>query len=518
VLFTFYLLLEVNLYLHILFIRDMFKTNDPVVDQTRKDSVNAEITRTEQFVQAAAIREEFPGVPTYNHAAILGWGGMIDTDLNFNEFFSQDHTIMVRFMPRYPYAYAGPILAENGVGTYIIGQGDYRWGNGGFLLSGDPVILIKIGNSFATYLAPQIQRATWHHLTVIRIGNDFVLYLDSQQLGPPLKITTENRPDGTVRLGRRTNGRHVFRSSRHDGIGYPGQFFGMIDDLAVYKRALNQAEIRALMNGLDGHGRLTGYEPYLYAGWSFDVPGMNFERKRMPETLVRRYVMFQPNSSLLQVESDNRSNPNDGLLMDTYHTEWNLTLPFKKYEAWKVIQGYDDGSDDGSHNGYASFCLDFVRNDLPSSEGVTLVSSAPGRVEYVVETFPPHNAGQANEITFRFAEGLFYGFLHIEQGSVMRFGFEPSSAQSRPEWLRPFVGRDQEVAAVGDTGVPNYPHLHFGASNGGGVGADLVTIPIAFSDYWVLQGNNWIHVPLGIPSLSQVVMRRNCLPQSLPIS
>ena len=118
------------------------------------------------------------------------------------------------------------------------------------------------------------------------------------------------------------------------------------------------------MNGLDGHGRLTGYEPYLYAGWSFDVPGMNFERKRMPETVVRRYVMMQPNSSLLQVEPNNRSNPNDGLLMDSYHTEWNLTLPFKKYEAWKVIQGYDDQA--GSHNGYASFCLDFVRADLPS--------------------------------------------------------------------------------------------------------------------------------------------------------
>jgi hypothetical protein len=298
-----------------------------------------------------------------------------------------------------------------------------------------------------------------------------------------------------------------------DAAGYDVQFFGMIDDAAIYKRALNQAEISALMNGLDGHGRLTGYELNLYAGWSFDVPGMNFERKRLPETLVRRYVMLQPYTSLIRVASNNRLDPNDGLLMGSYHIHWNLTLPFKKYEAWKVIQGYDDQA--GSHNGFASFCLDFVRADLPSSEGVTLVSSAPGRVEYVVETLPSHNAGQANEITFKFAEGLFYGFLHIEQGSVMRFGFERSAAQNRPQWLRPFVDRDQEVAAVGDTGTPNNPHLHFGASNGGEAG--LVTIPIAFSDYWVLQGNNWIHVPLGIPSLGQVVMRRDCRPQAQPV-
>lgn len=97
----------------------------------------------------------------------------------------------------------------------------------------------------------------------------------------------------------------------------------------------------------------------------------------------------------------------------------------------------------------------------------------------------------------------------------MRFGFEPSAAQNSPEWLRPFVGRDQEVAAVGDTETSNSPHLHFGASNGGEAG--LVTITIAFSDYWALEGNNWIHVPLGVPSLGQVVMRRNCLPQAQPV-
>ena len=76
---------------------------------------------------------------------------MIDTDLTFNEFFFQDHTVMVRLMPRYPYAYAGPILAENGVGTVPSGgEVTIDGAMEGFLEEAILVIFIKIGNSYAT--------------------------------------------------------------------------------------------------------------------------------------------------------------------------------------------------------------------------------------------------------------------------------------------------------------------------------------------------------------------------------
>ena len=68
------------------------------------------------------------------------------------------------------------------------------------------------------------EKATWHHLTVVRLGNDFVLYLDGHQLGSPLNIIMENMPTGNVRLGCRMNGRLVFRSSQQDGIGSPPNF------------------------------------------------------------------------------------------------------------------------------------------------------------------------------------------------------------------------------------------------------------------------------------------------------
>ena len=111
----------------------------------------------------------------------------------------------------------------------------------GFLEEVILLSLSKLEIRMLLSIHPQIQRATWHHLTVVRLGNDFVLYLDGHQLGSPLNIIMENMPTGNVRLGRRTNGRLVFRSSQQDGIGYADQFFGMIDDLAIYKRALNQS-------------------------------------------------------------------------------------------------------------------------------------------------------------------------------------------------------------------------------------------------------------------------------------
>ena len=63
-------------------------------------------------------------------ALAFGFGGYADLDLKFGEFFGKDYTVVVRFMPQHPYAGAGPLLAENGNGTYAIGIGDYRWGEG----------------------------------------------------------------------------------------------------------------------------------------------------------------------------------------------------------------------------------------------------------------------------------------------------------------------------------------------------------------------------------------------------
>ena len=70
--------------------------------------------------------------------------GQIDTDLKFSEFFAGAHTISAWVMPEFTYNDKGPIFGVNGSGTFVVGQGDYRTGNGGYKKAGDPVLWIRI--------------------------------------------------------------------------------------------------------------------------------------------------------------------------------------------------------------------------------------------------------------------------------------------------------------------------------------------------------------------------------------
>ena len=56
-------------------------------------------------------------------AVAFSWTGFADTDLAFSEFFDASHTLSLRFMPQYPNGYEGPMIAENGTGTFVLGQG-----------------------------------------------------------------------------------------------------------------------------------------------------------------------------------------------------------------------------------------------------------------------------------------------------------------------------------------------------------------------------------------------------------
>src|SRR4030095_4783648 len=70
------------------------------------------------------ITETWRGLST-NQAAYFGWRGYADTSLRVDEVFSKDHTVMARFLPQYPYAYAGPVFGESSKGNYVIGQGNF---------------------------------------------------------------------------------------------------------------------------------------------------------------------------------------------------------------------------------------------------------------------------------------------------------------------------------------------------------------------------------------------------------
>lgn len=68
-------------------------------------------------------------------AVTIGWKGVVDTDVQFTEFYAGNHTIVVWFLPQYPNAYAGPILSVNGAGSYLVGLGDRNTQESAHLIS-----------------------------------------------------------------------------------------------------------------------------------------------------------------------------------------------------------------------------------------------------------------------------------------------------------------------------------------------------------------------------------------------
>lgn len=456
-------------------------------------------------------------LPKQNTAIYLGWKGYIDTQLDFSKFFDSDHTIMGWFLPQYPHGYEGPIFAENGSGAYLIGQDDYRSGDGGFKDEGSSVLFIQIGANKVLYLVPEFKANTWQHITVVRQNNKFMLYLNGSHK-TPVKVTdaknnttvpdTEievsgsftSKPSGTLRFGRRTSGSST---SKRDW-----QTYGLLDDVAVFQKALSAAEINALKN----KKRLTGLEKDLIAGWCFDKPVskesplpplLSFWRKDS----TRTYKV--PISSDRKSVADSQAFDNPLIIGET---QVALKLPFYAGEVWQVVQGY--GAVGGSHNGSAVFSYDFGFHKNadygpyhPAGAGnVPFLASVSGKaVGYVKDS--AKTGLEINRITLKHAAEEYITYLHLAKKSlptVVKGGTcEP----------------DTEYCLIAEAGAPHFPqgsvigeigpiarHLHLAGRSGL---TDGTVIPVAFTDYRASDdgGKTWVHVLRGHPKAGQLIKR-----------
>ena len=399
-------------------------------------------------------------------ALSLTWGGRADTTVAFSEFFAGSHTVAVRFMLQFVNVYSGPMIAVHGSGVYVIGNGDGGGGNN--------KMSVRIGTGSLDVPIPKSVKEAWHHVAVVRSGSTCTIYLDGKSRGT-LSVTAASAPSGTIRLGR------------SDDIHQ--QFYGLLDDVAVFTTALSAAQVAALASA----NTLTGNEAGLLAGFVFgDGPAGS-----LPTPLTRP-VTYTPGARNVAV-SPKRSNTADRKLLPLSLVS-HMRLPFRQGQIADVVQGF--GDDTISHNGYAAFCYDF---GFPNEDidGYVFEASSPGSVAHVWEGGPNTSQGPSNFITVQQAAGEFCDYLHLQQNSAV-----PGAGTA--------VTYGTDLAKVGRSGTGG-PHLHQAVTNLGEHTKDrdhFVTIAFPFCNYEYSEdsGASWHHVIRGYLQQGQWV--RNPVPAS----
>jgi len=426
-----------------------------------------------------------------NHAAAFGWRGYADTDLQFSEFYGSDHTLMARFMVQYPNAYTGPIVSVNGSGSFFVAKAFDQ-----------ARLQVNLGGTQQTIDLPNpVQAGVWYHLALVRTGDSFTFYLDGNQVCPACSVSAgPSPPSGTLRFARLANGS---TDNSHEA-----QFYGFIDDLAVFNTALTANQIQAIAIA----PRLTGSEPDLYAGYTFDssTPGGG----ALPATLSRpvSFLTVTPGPQIpgtpayAALVSQQRDSAADAPLLPPPFQQTTMRLPFPVGEAWQIIQGWDNPS--GSHHGPASFAWDFILAGHPQSDtnGKPIYAAGPGTVVETRNDRDSCSGYPASYVMVQQAPSEIGAYLHFIKGSV-------AVAMNQVVASGDFLAN---AGDTGNTGCGAY-HLHFALhtlpESQAGV---LVTFPGAFNNYEVStdSGGTWQAVQRGVPKNTEWV---RSLPNHPPV-
>ena len=352
-----------------------------------------------------------------------------------------------------------PVSAEFGLHAHwqrCRGCGGLHYGGTGTSVD------LHVGELRRNYPRQVLRRGMWHHLALTRKNDKLRLYLNGVQAGSAIDVSGVAVPADSIRLGRTDPSR----------VSGTDQFYGLVDDLAVFDRAFTAAEINSLAHRVVP---MTGEENGLISGWPLSA-GPHPDR-------LDRVASLHGGARIVELGA-NRNNYLDRALLPTPVPAVGLQLPFPAGEVWGCGQSVDDPN--GTHSGGASFCYDFFRT-VGSSEGSPFYAPATGVTVDVTWTGRP-GPGRGNEFVLQTAPDELVGFGH----------FQLASAKSVTGAMVP---AGAEIARTGNTGVPSFsPHVHTGSF--GPVG---VMFAAGYSNYQVSidRGKTWRTVAVGVPQAGE---------------
>jgi hypothetical protein len=446
-------------------------------------------------------------------AASFGQTGVVDTDLPFGLALNYNHTVSAEFMLQHWHSQTAPLLAARSRSDLYSLTYDY-------MASPSRVakLVLSVGGRTATFastvlmvadsIAPVPDAPAWHHVAVVRQGTTWLLYLDGVRQSGTGNVDAAGNlvvPAGspmppfsdTLRVGRNADGDAV------------SQFFGLVDEVAVYNAALTQSEIASsLVNKKPNRNdaRLDAYYPFDY---NAPAPGSwVYHASTFTGSVFRRTVSTGRTAA-------------DASAFLTPQNQTTMQLPFKMNDAYLVLWG----NEINSHVGGAAFSWDFVRigpgwsgSDIQTNTaGQPLFTTAAGTVFSACDQGDAAcNGGQLaakgplidgyNSILIQHLPTEISTFLHVQTNSVNEafadngYLFSPTS----PGAPTLSVGAHQHIADIGTRSAPgaalNY-HLHFA------VGTTAVTTPTAFTHYEASDddGAHWHLVDRGVPATGQWV-------------
>lgn len=445
------------------------------------------------------------------------WGSFYDTDVLFESFFPTDHTLMARFMAQYELSFEAPVVAGGArasllsAGTEAICVNTAAPCRDQNLAAG---LFLRLGTSKFTYMIPRpapymegLQSAgrapvpgnsLWRQLFLVRRGNMMEVWLDGDHLCragfPPAECDAPIgavAPVGPLRLGQRST----------DPNETMPQFYGLIDDVALFDHALGAAEISAWSTGTEGPG----------AGDSGVTAWIDFNQAAT-DARIHPASTLTGSAQVVRV-SANHDSAADSALLPILSGTAPIEIPFAGGETWEVIQQF---AVRGTHAGSAAFSWDFVnvpdshprgtpRGFGVESDEIGFLAGASGQVVAIDVSHPLPGWLCPGDIEYG-REDCAPNVLDVQQQPQQILQYLHQRRATTNLVVGDPVTRGQRLGIVSNVGGGT-PHLHFAVVDR----ADQfgVTRPSYFVNYCVSTdfGMTWALVPIGMPTNGQWVRR-----------